>query len=700
MVEAMTETTAVRPREEAHTTTKPSTWRPDIQGLRALAVVLVLIAHVGTPGMEGGFIGVDVFFVISGFLITQLLLREVDRTGTVSIAQFYVRRARRILPAATVVTVAVVVYAVFALPLTRLHDTTTDAGWTSVFLANWHFSNSGTDYFSVTDPSLFQHYWSLAVEEQFYLVWPLLVLFFIPKLGKRGFAAIAAVVFVGSLAYSVWATGAQPEATYFNTFARAYELAGGALLACLTTSPLTSRMRHAAGIGGVVLLAIATLAFSEQTPFPGWFALVPVAGTALLLMAGPNTWTGRALSWQPVRYVGDISFSLYLWHWPVALAVQAAMPNNASFEATAGLTILLSLALASLTYHFIEQPFQKKRVPGLSRDKRTLWLWPISVVVVLAVAFGSSAFGNWRYAVQQQTAQAYFDEHGYQEVQGGDVDEVQSELEEAVEVAESGAPIPPDVDADTLRDAMWTDIAEGNCYATEGEDESDVCFFGNEDASETIALVGDSHAAMWLPALDIIGQDHNFRVALFAKMSCGAYPVVQDAKGHNQDDCDAFREFTRDEVENLQPDAVVLGARGQLNMTDRGGLTVDQQWSRAVGEAVRDYQSMSDRVIALGDVPARDETEPKECVDAPGADQAGCVVSGESLEQHSNAITMARVTALGATYLDTERYVCTDTGCPLFAGDVPLYEDDSHLNRLWVEHIAPALGRELADALQ
>ncbi|WP_162621875.1 acyltransferase family protein [Microbacterium suaedae] len=695
----MIDTTAVRPRDAAPPTQAPSTWRPDIQGLRALAVALVVIAHVGTPGFEGGFIGVDVFFVISGFLITQLLLREVDRTGSVSIAQFYVRRARRILPAATVVTVAVVAYAALALPLVRLQQTAADAGWSSVFLANWHFAFSGADYFSVADPSLFQHYWSLAVEEQFYLIWPLLVLLFVPRLGRRAFAGIAAAVFIGSLAYSVWATGIAPEATYFNTVARAFELSGGALLACVLAAPMSSRWRHGSATVGILLLALAALTFSEQTQFPGWYALVPVAGTALLLAAGPDTWTGRALSWRPVRYIGDISFSLYLWHWPVAMAVEASMPHGTPLLVSAATTITISLILASLTFHFVERPFQEKRIPVFSRDRRTLWLWPISVVVVLSVAFGAAAYGDARQSAQQAAAEDYFAEHGYQEIKGQDIDQVQDELDEAVEVAESGAPIPPDIDSDELREAMWTDVADSDCYASEGEQDADVCYYGNTDSSTTIALIGDSHAAMWLPALDIIGEQHDFRVALFAKMACGAYPAVQDADGHIQPDCDAFREFTRDEVEDLQPDVVILGARGQLNMADRDGETVDEQWASAVTEAVTGYQAVSDRVIALGDVPARDESEPKDCIDRPGADQSGCVVSGESIEAHSNAITEERVTAAGAVYLDTEGFVCTDDGCPLFAGDVPLYEDNSHLNRLWVEHIAPALGRELEDVL-
>ena len=684
---------------DASAPTKPSTWRPDIQGLRALAVLLVVIAHVGTPNLEGGFIGVDVFFVISGFLITQLLLREVDRSGTVSIAQFYVRRARRILPAATVVTVIVVLYALVALPLGRLHQTAIDASWTSVFFANWHFALSGTDYFSTANPSLFQHYWSLAVEEQFYLIWPLLVLLLVPRLGRRAFVIAAAIVFAASLAYSVWSTAADPDPTYFDTAARAFELSGGALLGCVMSAPLTSRWRHLAGTLGLAIIVAAAVGFDETTPFPGWQALVPVVGTALLLVAGPDTWTGRAASWAPVRYIGDISFSLYLWHWPVAMVVEYLFPKATHFLVTAPVTIVISFVLASLTYHVVEQPFQQKRVPVFSRDKRTLWLWPISVAVVLAVAFGASSLADARYTADQRAAQEYFDEHGYQEIGGEDLDEVQDELGEAVEVAESGAPIPPEYDGETLQDAMWTDLADGDCYASEGQQTADVCSYGDLEADQTIALIGDSHAAMWLPALDIIGEDHGFRVVLFAKMSCGPYTVVQDGLDHSQEDCDAFRDFTRDEVEKLQPDAVIFGARGELNMTDREGQTVDEQWHGGVTDAIEVFSEFTDRVISLGDVPARPDAEPQDCVDAPGSDQSDCVVTGESIELHSNDITREAAEAAGAAYITTAEFVCAEDGCPLFAGDTPLYEDDSHLNRLWVEHLAPAFGRELVAML-
>ncbi|RCK58648.1 acyltransferase [Microbacterium sorbitolivorans] len=685
------------------TTEKPSTtartsaaWRPDIQGLRALAVTLVVIAHVGTPGAEGGFIGVDVFFVISGYLITQLLLREVDRSGTISIAQFYVRRARRILPAATVVTIAVIAYVLLTGSQARLDQTAVDASWTSVFLANWHLAFSGADYFSVDDPSMFQHYWSLAVEEQFYIVWPLLVLFVVPRYGKRGFAIVSAVVFALSLGYSIVSTAVIPEPTYFNTAARAFELAAGSLLACVMSAPLTSRWRHVAGIGGLGILVYATFAFTELTPFPGWHAIVPVVGTALLLAAGPSTLTGRIASWAPVRYIGDISFSLYLWHWPVALAVPLAFPQL-RWSVTALLIVAISIALSALSYHFIEKTFQNWRLPGL----RTLWFWPASVVLVIATVLGATMLGDVRAAAQQQAAEEYFDEHGYQQVEVDNIDDVQDTLNEAVEIAESGAPVPPDIDSDTIQDAKWSDLVGGECYAGADERDADVCAFGDTSAEETIAIIGDSHAAMWIPALDIIGKDHGFKVVPFIKLACAAYPVVQDSDGRDQSECDDFRDFTNEQVAELDPDVVILGARGMLHMRDDvDGKTIDEQWASAVTEEVTQMSTIAETVVALGDVPARPDAKPNDCVDAPDASQDECLVTGESVERDSNDITQASAEAAGGFFFDTTDFVCADAGCPLFAGDTAIYADDSHLNRIWVEQVAPALGRELQDVLQ
>ena len=314
--------------------------RDDIQGLRAIAVLTVIASHAGVPFVPGGFVGVDVFFVISGFLISQLLFREVEKSGRVSIPGFYARRARRILPAATLVTIATLVASAIWLSAIGLVEVVKDSLWAVFFAANIHFAAVGTDYFAAEEPpSPLQHYWSLSVEEQFYLVWPalLLVLVLVARrraLPKRLVFGVLLAVTVASFVWSVVSTSSDPLAAYFSTPARAFELGLGALIA-LVASEVAARwsalVRGLVCGGGLALIAVACVFYGDETPFPGWAAAVPVVGSALVLLAGAGGTAHegavqplpiRALGVLPMRTVGDWSYSLYLWHWPVLIIAQ------------------------------------------------------------------------------------------------------------------------------------------------------------------------------------------------------------------------------------------------------------------------------------------------------------------------------------------------------------------------------------------
>ena len=301
--------------------------RPDVQGLRALAVCVVIVGHAHIAGFTGGYVGVDVFFVVSGYLISTLLLREATSTGHVRVGAFYARRARRILPAAGLVLAVTSVFAAIELPLSRVPAIVGDARWAAFFLANVHFSQIGTDYFQqdrATSPV--QHTWSLAVEEQFYLVWPLALLLVFWLFARRRLLVTRIVVLAAwsaSLVWSVVLTESSPVAAYFSSATRAWELATGALLALAghQLSRLPAWARHVLAVVGLAAIAAAVGWYDESTAFPGWHAALPVAGAAALLAAGAAGTVGaaRVLTLKPVRYVGDISYSLYLWHWPVLI---------------------------------------------------------------------------------------------------------------------------------------------------------------------------------------------------------------------------------------------------------------------------------------------------------------------------------------------------------------------------------------------
>ena len=352
--------TAERPRTRA--------FRADIEGLRVVAVAMVVLAHAGVGAIPGGYAGVDVFFVISGYLITSLIVDEFQRSNTVSFAGFYARRAKRILPAASVVIGITVVAAYVWLGVLRGRQTAIDGVWAALFAANFHAIREGTDYFAEgSAPSPLQHFWSLGVEEQFYLVWPslLLVTLACGRWLRRPATALRVVVLAvlgASLWWSIVQTGSHPTTAYFSPFTRAWELAVGAAIALFPTviqrcAPVPRAAATWLGIGCIVATACW---FSASTSFPGYAAALPVGGAALVIAGGmgaPERAAGVLLGLPPVRWLGRLSYSLYLWHWPVLVLAQEA--SNRPLSATARATcVVVAIVLAQVTYLLIESPLR------------------------------------------------------------------------------------------------------------------------------------------------------------------------------------------------------------------------------------------------------------------------------------------------------------------------------------------------------
>ncbi|GAA2650113.1 acyltransferase family protein [Paractinoplanes durhamensis] len=370
----METTTEVRPA--AASAAGPTLrFRPDIEGLRAIAVLAVVLCHAGVPGLGGGFIGVDVFFVISGFLITALMMRELAATGGLSLLRFYGRRARRILPTSTLVLVTVVAAGHHWLGFLRGDEIAADGRWAALFAANVNFAAQGVDYLdSQSAPSPLQHFWSLAVEEQFYLAWPALVVLLIWLGLRHTTPAVLGLVVAGSLAWSIWLAGT--TWSYFSPATRAWELGAGCLLALvaerLDRIPAgISTALAGAGLGGIV---VAALSFDDSTPIPGYAAVLPVLATVLVLAGRGDAVLGVA----PLRWIGQISFPLYLWHWPaLIIAEQAYGPLSGRTRLA---LVLLSVALAIVTHLLVETPF--RRSPRLQRSH----LLTVTMAVLLIAA--------------------------------------------------------------------------------------------------------------------------------------------------------------------------------------------------------------------------------------------------------------------------------------------------------------------------
>lgn len=345
-------------------------FRPDVEGLRAIAVLLVVLFHANVPGIRGGFVGVDVFFVLSGFLITGLLLKERLDRGTVSLRGFYARRVRRILPAATVVIVVSVLASYYWLGFLEGNSVADDARWAAVFLANIHFAAIGTNYFTaLAPPSPLQHMWSLGVEEQFYVVWPTLVVV-VGLIGKRldlrlRLGLVLGAIAAASFAWSVLETWQNGTSAYFSPLTRAWELALGGLLAVGSQllPKIPRKLAIVLGIAGLIGILVSGVLFNAQTLYPGAAAALPVLGTVLVVAAGgavANSGAELFLRLGPLQWLGKRSYSLYLWHWPILIIAEERVGRALPLWKNL-LCVLAAVVASMITYRLIENPVRSSR---------------------------------------------------------------------------------------------------------------------------------------------------------------------------------------------------------------------------------------------------------------------------------------------------------------------------------------------------
>lgn len=675
--------------------------RADIQGLRAVAVLLVVMSHVGLEPLEGGFVGVDVFFVISGFLITGLLIKDGIRTGKPDFVRFYARRALRIVPAAAVVLVATDLAARWLLPAARAKTAIVDSIWAGLFGANVRFSDQGTDYFALDQPpSPFQHYWSLAVEEQFYLAWPVVLAILLlglhtfgrPTLGWRPDARDRARVFVvlsalvaASLAWSVAQTDVSPTVAYFSSFTRAWELGVGALLA-LAAEPLKRLVRGwvslCLGFIGIAAIAAAGLLYTNDTPFPGDAALLPVLGSAALLAAGIHREVGvsRLLGVPPLRYVGDISYSLYLWHWPILILVSGYVGHDLSVGQNLAL-MGAAFALAVVSYHLVENPFRRSEtlVPdGLT----TALVWSASTCVLILVGMSTSQSidAEITAARASQVAPKLGDEHPAESPQRRTAAaQAPAFVVEAVAQARRGMPIPdstsPPVEAASVD---WDSL--GACSAFERSvDEIKPCQIGDPAGQRSVVLFGDSHAEMWVPAFRQIAKSEHLRVYPFTKPGCGIA-----AQNLAIPECAEWYAWALDRIAEIAPDEVVMVHHGVTN---------GDEWAQGTVLAGREFAQMGAKVIVLGDSPVLPQPAPG-CLQARGATLGSCAFPPNEQVAEINEAGRA-LPKRGFKFAPTSQWFCADALCPMVIGNVVVYVDTNHLTATYAALMADELASEM-----
>ncbi|HLU29816.1 MAG TPA: acyltransferase family protein [Glycomyces sp.] len=675
---------------------RPSHWRPDIEGMRAVAVGAVIAAHIGFPHMAGGFVGVDVFFVISGFLITSLLLREIDRTGRVSLMGFYARRAVRLLPAAATVLLVTLAAAWLWLPRTRLGDIAADTAAAALNVVNVRLAVEGTDYLNATaEPSPLQHFWSLAVEEQFYLAWPLILLaiaLLSARFGgggtNRGVRTAIVTVFLvvvaaGSFHLSVTQTGTDPAWAYFGIHTRAWELAAGALIAVgaarlrRVPGPLAAIVSWA----GLALVVVSVFVIDERTAFPGYAAALPVAGTAAVVAAGCVPHRGGAtalLGLAPAQYVGKISYGLYLWHWPFIMIGPAALgiaePRLRHLLALMAAAFVLTVA----TYHLVEHPVRTRR-PLVQVPSRALAMGGGLMVCALAASF---------VAVTQPVRHG--DAEAADEVTGNDAT-VWQLIDDSSEVENVPANLMPPLDA--AREDKPLPYDQGCMTMQEGTDLAEDCWFGDPDGDRTMVVFGDSHAAQWFPPLNQLAEVSGWRMLVLTKATCSV-PVVEeynDERGREYTECTEWREKAFEEIEDLGPELVFTS-----NSDNKEVLAEDpdeawvEGWIESIerlAAAADEVYVMADTAWGVGNVPdclSQHPQEATECVN----DIEEAVVFPERREAAMDAVAEA-----GAEVIDPIPWICdTKRGkCPVVVGNLLVYRDDNHLSSRFAAELAPQL---------
>jgi peptidoglycan/LPS O-acetylase OafA/YrhL len=703
---------------------KSAHFRKDIEGLRAVAVVLVVLDHLGS-WPRAGFVGVDVFFVISGFLITGLLLNESELRNRISIRHFYERRARRILPAALTVLFASLFAAHLVFRGTRVKDTLTDVWWALGFSANIHFANIGTAYFQVNrPPSLVQHFWSLAVEEQFYLVWPLVMLIALTLIGRRtsttmGRSALLVIVGAGTLASFGWAmlqTSHSPAAAYFSTPVRAWELGTGALVAVAAARfpGIPESLGRACGpLSALGLAGIVAGAFivSPNSGFPAPSAALPVLATALVIVAGIGAplrlWTWP-LTNRVTTYVGRVSFSLYLWHWPVIVVVSALIPKPAT--AYYFVILMATAALTIFSYHFIESPLRTANFSVLLARPRTNDVRGTRSRPRPSAAQKPAALAS--FALTVAVLGTYSLQPSPASIGVGPGDPLTEAWQADSNVAHPKAALARAITAasattkwptlDPSLDHLGTKSAFAQWQGCSGATEATLsgCTFGYADDSPMVAVVlGDSYAMSWLPSIRAALVPHHWIVYGLAKEQCpAAFVSVRDEQSPPKyfSGCDSRHKWMISETARLKPNLVILASAPTMDRlaTKATGPAAEAEWQSGMEKTIRAVLSSgSPRILTLSPPPPSGNLPLCATAAAP---PSACLGKVSATWKATRSAEAAAAAATKTAYADTHLWFCTvNLTCPSFVGSTPVTWDGGHLTQAY----ASSLGSEMAGVI-
>lgn len=604
-----------------------------IQGLRALAAILVTLFHARL--VPGGFIGVDIFYVISGYLITGLILREIEKTGTLDLKSFYQRRIKRLLPTSVFVLFVTAIFAWILFPPITRDSLGRDLFAAAAYISNYLFAWWQNDYQNLNaTPSPFIHYWSLAVEEQFYLVWPIFILF-LARYGKRVILGGIAVTTALSLLFSIYLTQAAPIWAFYSLPTRAWELGFGALLLFIPDFKKKMRILPWLGFLGI---AISALNFNENTAFPGKNALLPVLATTVLM--------ATIKYWPPLfddlansgisQWLGAISYPLYLWHWPALVLPSSALGRPLRIYERF-LCIVLTVVLAHLTSKYVEDPLRHKKLRTATVYKGAVITTTLSLIAGIVIASSASSIITTKGAASYK-----FD---------------------LVKVME--------------KPAVYGD----GCHVNYGETKSGYCTYGNKNSSTTIVLYGDSHAAQWFPALEKLANERGFKLVSLTKSACPAVDSKRPDQGaFKMVHCTKWRQNSIARIAKIKPMAVITSSFQYFTPANTK-ISRSQWWSDGQRKLLKDLQGSTAHLIYISDTPR------------PLRDIPNCLASRNSSSCDSTEKSRVSIVS-GFQVVDPTPWLCASY-CPAIVDGTVAYRDASHISVQMAVKLLPKLEKAL-----
>ena len=606
-----------------------------IQGLRALAAIVVTLFHARL--VPGGFIGVDIFYVISGYLITGLILRELDSTGKLDLGAFYQRRIKRLLPTSIFVLFATALISWFVLPSINRDELGRDFFAAAAYISNYLFAWWQNDYQNLdATPSPFIHYWSLAVEEQFYLIWPVLLIFFARK-GRRAILIGISTITVLSLVLSIYQTQSSPIWAFYSLSTRAWELGIGALLLFIPSRIFTFRLLPWVGF---IALLFASVSFSDGTSFPGVNALLPVLGTALLIATIPV--------WPPIlndlsnnrvsQWLGKISYPLYLWHWPALVIPSSALGRPLTILERSA-CIILTVLLADITNRTIEEPLRHKKIAPtkiyVAAIATTATSLALAVFIATSVPTLVSTSGTTAFT---------FD----------------------------------------LAEVVAKPIVVGDgCHVSHRGNRSGYCTYGDTDSNTTIVLYGDSHAAQWFPALEKIASKRGFKLVSLTKSACPAVDAPRDDDGgFKYINCAQWRKYSYQRIKEIKPIAVIMSSFQYFSAPAKYP-DPEMWWRNGQMKLLNSLKGASENLIYISDTPH------------PIVDIPSCLATQKAFECDTSEKSLNLVIP-GFKVIDPTPWLCTDI-CPAIKDSIVAYRDRSHISIAMSLHLMSLLETALKE---